>query len=533
MIKFKRFTIGTWSTFGQTALLIFAALFVAQAFAILVMRSVIDEWKHSYIEQPTINRFADVAQKIQSAPAKQRDQILFATSQMGEQFWLAHDVRFALFKRQTVLEDKLSAALKKRSVRFSAVLASRGGHFRGWFSMFGFDHGPAGATPPGGPGMDDGVMVSPPQPPHADWQGGPPPLARGQSAAVLPDNQWPRHGGPHDAAFSRGFHKGPGGPPPGQMHDDVNLAALMANGDWLVGRFMVHRSVPLLLNPIVISQIALFLILLAASLFWASRISRPLRILARAAEVLRPQENFEPISAKGPRDVRTAITSFNAMARRVHDLVKEKDHMLSAIGHDLRTPLASLRIRAETIEPESERERFIESLDEMTKMVEEILGLARLGHSKEPHQLVDLAALADAVVEEFRALGKDVGFVEAPRTPVMMQVGPVRRVLRNLIDNAVKYGGKTQVSVLDTGTAVELCVEDEGPGIPLERLSEVVQPFTRLEHSRSRSTGGIGLGLSIADAIAKSQGAELILQNRSSGGLRAIVRWPRSPAAGT
>ncbi len=559
MIKLGRFTVGSWSTFGQTALLIFAALFVAQAFAIILMRTVIDEWQNSYVEQPTIGRFADVARQIQSAPAKQRDQILFATSQMGEHFWLARDVRFAPFGRQSSLEQDLAAALKKRSVPFSAVLASRGGGFRGWYTTFGEEHRPGPVVLSNRANMEGGEMISPPEPPREGLQAGaggapsdagpvilsrgpappadagPPPAAAGAQNTMVArgvgSGPQTADSAPHDAMFIHGFHAGPDGPPPGQMHDEIQLAALLTNGEWLVGRFLVHRPVPLLLNPIVISQIALFMMLLGASLFWASRISRPLRILARAAEVLRPQEQFVPIPAKGPRDVQAAINSFNAMAKRVHDLLEEKDHMLSAIGHDLRTPLASLRIRAETVEPEAERERFIESIEEMTKMVEEILGLARLGHSKEPRQLVDLAALADAVVEEFRGLGKDVTFVEAPRTPVEMQVGPVRRLLRNLIDNAVKYGEKAHVSVLDTGSTVEVCVEDEGPGIPPERLSEVLQPFTRLEHSRSRSTGGIGLGLSIADAIARSQGAALTLQNRASGGLRAIVRWPRSSAS--
>jgi len=293
----------------------------------------------------------------------------------------------------------------------------------------------------------------------------------------------------------------------------------------------VERSFPMFLNPLFLSQIALFVILLTATLFWASRISRPMRILARAAEVLRPQEQFVPIPVKGPREVRIAIASFNTMAQRVRDLLSEKDRMLSAIGHDLRTPLASLRIRVESIEPESERDKFIETIDEMTAMVEEILGLARLGHSTEPRQLVDLAALADAVVEEFRGLGKDVNFVEAPRTTVTMQVNLVRRLVRNLIDNAVKYGERAVVSVRIAAGAIELVIEDEGPGIPVDQLNEVLQPFTRLDRSRSRTTGGIGLGLSIADAIAKSQGASLILENRDTGGLRVIVRWPAAPPA--
>jgi signal transduction histidine kinase len=513
-----RFTVGSWSTFGQTALLIFAALFVAQFFAFFLMRNVIDQWQSSYVVQPTIGRFAEVAQQMRSVPAGQRNQVLYATSKMGEQFWLVRDVRFASFGRQALLEADLAEALKKRAVPFSAVIAFRRGGNKVFHAFPGDEHRPPGVMPrPDG----DGEMGGDPPEPGLSLTG---PASPTLGGSPLDPGQ------PRMNSGFRVLQQGPDGPPAGQMNDEIRLAALLANGDWLVGRFMVLKPAPAFLNPLFISQIALFLMLLAASLFWASRISRPLRILARAAEVLRPQEKFNPIAVNGPADVRVAISSFNTMAQRVHDLLAEKDHMLSAIGHDLRTPLASLRIRAETIEPEADRERFIESIDEMTTMVEEILGLARLGHSNEPRQLVDLSALADSVVEEFRGLGKDVTFVEAPRTPIEMQVGPVRRLTRNLIDNAVKYGQKAQVSVLETASTIGLCVDDEGPGIPPERLSEVLQPFTRLEQSRSRRTGGIGLGLSIAHAIAHSQGAELILQNRATGGLRAIVQWPRSPA---
>jgi signal transduction histidine kinase len=483
----RRFTLGTWSTFGQTALLIVAVLVVAQFFAFFLLRNLIDEWQSSYVVQPTLARFADVAHEIASAPAARRAQVLFTSRQMGERLWLAPDMQFHPFGQQTGLESGLAEALKKRAVPFSAVLAARGGGPGGW-----------GA---------DIFRSRPGSPPENGLRGRADP-GPGPDGRFVPVFRYP-------------------GRPPGQMNDEIRLAVRLADGNWLVGRFMVAKPVPVFLNPIFISQIVVFALLLTTALFWASRISRPLRILSRAAERLRPQKRFAPIPVEGPRDVRAAVASFNTMAERVHDLVREKDHMLSAIGHDLRTPLASLRIRAESVEPESERERFVETIDEMTKMVDEILSLARLGHSNEPRELVDLAALADSVVEEFHGLGKDVTFVEARRTPVVMQVGPVRRLLRNLIDNAVKYGERATVSVGEREGLVELSVEDEGPGIPAERLGEVLQPFTRLESSRSRRTGGSGLGLSIADAIARSQGAELVLQNRPSGGLSASVRWIR------
>ena len=479
MIGKARFTIGSWSTFGQTALLIIAALFVAQFFAFFLTRNVIDQWQTSKLVAPAIQGFADLAERVSQLPSDRREAALTTSQRDDARYGLSRDMRIASFGRERQVEDDLAAALKKRGVAFTSVQVFRRGGFGPWRAM-PFEGAPDQAH-----------------------QGPPLPMRDMRSLDGPPPDRAPNPGG-----------------------DEIRLSAQLADGQWLVGRFRIDRPFPMLLNPLILSQIALFVILLSATLFWASRISRPMRILARAAEVLRPQEQFEPIPVKGPREVRVAITSFNAMAQRVRDLLSEKDRMLSAIGHDLRTPLASLRIRVESVEPESEREKFIETIDEMTAMVEEILGLARLGHSTEPRQLVDLSALADAVVEEFHGLGKDVSFVEAPRATVTMQVNLVRRLLRNLIDNAVKYGERAVVSVRSEGGAVELVVEDQGPGIPADQLNEVLQPFTRLDRSRSRTTGGTGLGLSIADAIAQSQGAALILENRTTGGLRATVRWP-------
>jgi signal transduction histidine kinase len=480
-----RLTVGSWSTFGQTALLIIAALFLAQLFTFFLTRNVIDQWQTTNVVEPAIHRFADVAQHVAQTPADRREDVVAVARQAGERFWLTREMHNPSAGRQKELEGDLSAALKKRSVPFSALVVMRH-DFGGWHFL------PTSRPP------DHGAF------------GGPQPRAFGDG----PDQA--RHN-PSGSGFEA--------LPPDHGDDDIRLAAELPDGTWLAARFRVFKPFPMILDPLFLSQIALFVILLAATLFWAARISRPLRILAEAAKVLRPQVEFQPIPVEGPREVRVAIDSFNTMAQRVRDLLMEKDRMLSAIGHDLRTPLASLRIRAESVEPESERDKFIETIDEMTAMVEEILGLARLAHSTEPKQLVDLSALADAVVEEFRGLGKDVTFIEAPRITVTMQVNLVRRLLRNLIDNAVKYGMRAQVSLCDQGGAVELVIEDEGPGIPAGQLGEVLQPFTRLDCSRSRTTGGIGLGLSIADAIAKSQGATLILDNREGGGLRAIVKW--------
>jgi signal transduction histidine kinase len=480
-----RIDVGSWSTFGQTALLILATLLVTQAFSLLLLRGLTEQWQSAAFVQPAVTRFAEVAEQVSRASGVAREQFLSIASGRDQQFRLEDSLDLPHLPQRTALADSLSEALQKRGVRVLAMHALMRGAFDG-----------------------------------------PPPIGN-----FNPNMTPPRMTPPGRDPRFRPFLWRPHGPGFEHLNDEVVLAVRLADGKWLTGRFLVQRPRALLLNPFVVSEVALFVALLGIALFWASQISKPLRLLARAAEDLRPQEAPTPIPEKGPRDVRTAIVSFNAMARRVRDLVQEKDRMLSAISHDLRTPLASLKLRAESMEPEAERLRLIDTIDEMTGMVDEILSLARLGHSKEVWLLVDLSALADSLVEEYRELGKDVTFLEAPRIPLTMQPTLVRRLLRNLIDNAVKYGERARVSVTSTSDAVCLVVEDDGPGIPVEALTDVLQPFTRLEQSRSRETGGMGLGLSIADAIARGQGAILTLENISPAGLRASVKWPRTAAA--
>jgi signal transduction histidine kinase len=225
--------------------------------------------------------------------------------------------------------------------------------------------------------------------------------------------------------------------------------------------------------------------------------------------------------------VRRAVEAFNAMNRRTLALLDEKDRMLGAIGHDLRTPLASLRIRAENMGPDEERERLVSTVEEMAATLEDMLTLARTGRAREPVRPVDLAALADALVEEYRELGAAAAFIASERAVLAVQPNLFRRALRNLIDNALAYGGGATVAVEEREEEIELRVEDEGPGIPAERLDEVLEPFRRLEQSRNRASGGAGLGLAIADAVARSHGGRLALANRPEGGLRASLTLPK------
>jgi signal transduction histidine kinase len=307
---------------------------------------------------------------------------------------------------------------------------------------------------------------------------------------------------------------------------EIVLAVRFSDGSWLAGAYRMQRPSVDFLWRVVGSFATIYILVLAAALFIAYRLSRPFSQLARAAEQVGRTETPQILSTRGPEDVRRAVEAFNAMTTRVSRLLEEKDRFLGAIGHDLRTPIASLRIRAENLEPESERNRLIETLDETTRMLEDILELARAGRSSEEARLVDISALADTIVEEFRAMGQDVTFLDSPRAPVFCRKTLISRIMRNLIENAVKFGARARVRVEATARSTVLTIDDDGPGIPAEELEHVRAPFVRLESSRNRETGGAGLGLSIANTIAESQGARLDLQNRREGGLSARVLWP-------
>jgi signal transduction histidine kinase len=332
------------------------------------------------------------------------------------------------------------------------------------------------------------------------------------------------------AAFSEGRVAAMRG---GDGRRDVRILAISARlggTGWLNARLATPRPDPWLAVRLAAATLILYLIVLGATLLLAIRIVRPLRDLAGAAESFGGREAPTEVEPRGPSDLRRAILAFNAMNRRLVSLLDEKDRMLGAIGHDLRTPLASLRIRAEAVEDEEERGRMIATLDEMAAMLEDILVLARSGRSREERRTVDLAALADAVVEEYRDLGRDAAFEPSPRQVAEVQPNLVRRAVRNLVDNAVHYGGCARVSVTRAGEEVRIEVRDQGPGLPADALADVAEPFRRLEGSRSRETGGAGLGLAIAKAVAESHGGELRLANGEGGGLVATLVLPTGEA---
>ncbi|WP_183986646.1 sensor histidine kinase [Sphingomonas jinjuensis] len=301
------------------------------------------------------------------------------------------------------------------------------------------------------------------------------------------------------------------------------IALQRPGGQWLVQRLPWVRRDPGLVWRLAGQTGVLFVVLLLPVLWIARRLSLPLRQLTAAAEQFGAGDPPAPLSADGPDDIARLIAAFNALTLRVRAMLDEKDRMLGAIGHDLRTPLAALRVRIESVDDDTDRARMADTVDEMNRTLDDILSLARLGRPSEPMTETDLAALVDAVVEDFRDLGAPVEFVEADRLPLRIRPSLMRRAVRNLIENAVKYGGGAIVRIEPSPRRVAIVVEDDGPGIPPDRLDDVFDPFTRLETSRNRDTGGIGLGLALARAIAREAGGDVTLTNRPGGGLAATV----------
>lgn len=313
---------------------------------------------------------------------------------------------------------------------------------------------------------------------------------------------------------------------PGRNLQTLLLSARLADGSWVNARLVTARPSPWLGLRVLGSTLLIYLLVLGAMIWIAARLVRPLRDLTAAAERFEGRGEAPRVEPRGPADVRRAILAFNAMSARVAAMLDEKDRMLGAIGHDLRTPLASLRIRTESVEPEEERRKMVSTIEEMTAMLDDTLALARSGRAAEAERSVDLGALADAVVEEYRALGQDVAMDGAGRVIARVQPNLLRRALRNLIENAVKYGGGARVAVRSDGDPVAIEVSDSGPGLPEDELAAVMEPFYRLEASRNRETGGSGLGLTLARAAAQAHGGTLELLNRREGGLLARIMLP-------
>lgn len=265
----------------------------------------------------------------------------------------------------------------------------------------------------------------------------------------------------------------------------------------------------------------------ALTMWLVARVTAPLSALARAAERFGKNIRAEPLPEGGPTEVVQAARALNEMQERLRRLVENRTQMMAAISHDLRTPVTVLRLRAELMAEGDERTKVLDTLDEMEAMIASVLEFARGTYHDEPQRQVDLSALVESLCEDMAEAGAAVTFDPPERVPIACRRTALKRALANLIDNAVKYGRVARVAVRSRAEAVEITIDDEGPGIPPDQLDRVFLPFYRVDGSRTPGRGGVGLGLSTAQAIIHGHGGTLIPENRPHGGLRVRVCLPR------
>ncbi|HYW57738.1 MAG TPA: ATP-binding protein [Polaromonas sp.] len=282
----------------------------------------------------------------------------------------------------------------------------------------------------------------------------------------------------------------------------------------------------------VLAVLAAQLVLLVLLTWFAVRLAtRPLARLVDAANALAPGLATQPLPETGSREVAQAAAAFNAMQRRIDTHLAERMRILAAVSHDLQTPITRMRLRAELLDDAILREKLQSDLAAMQALVGEGLAYARSAHSvTEPLARVDLHALLDSLACDYADAGQRVGLQGSAGQTLQTRPQALRRLVANLVDNALKFAGTADIEVSKHGEdGISVEVLDRGPGIPQDQLQAVSQPFYRLESSRNRDTGGTGLGLAIAQQLAQVLGGELTLSNRNGGGLRARLLLPGRP----
>lgn len=313
------------------------------------------------------------------------------------------------------------------------------------------------------------------------------------------------------------------------LPDRLVLVSVQLTGesDWLQLRVPLPENAGPAIAAILLQTVLLYLLLIGGLWLLLRRIVGPLRSLTtRVEDFAMTQSAGDPMKPSGPEETRRLIRAHNAMEARIVAMLDEKDVMLGAIGHDLKTPLAALRVRIESVPDDAARAKMAASIEDLTRSLDDILSLARVGRPSDPAERVELSALAAGLVEEFEDMGDPVTLVASERMAAMVRVTWLRRALRNLITNALRYGGTAQLSLAREGNDAVFAVCDNGPGIPTDQIEAMMEPFQRGEASRNRTTGGAGLGLTLARAIAQQHGGTLTLSNRAPNGLRAELRLP-------
>lgn len=272
----------------------------------------------------------------------------------------------------------------------------------------------------------------------------------------------------------------------------------------------------------------IIIVIAGVSLILLRRITGPMRQLSEAAEKLGRGEEVATLPESGPHEARATIRAFNQMQERLTRFMNDRTQMLAATSHDLRTPLTSLRLRAELVDDPELKFKMLATLDEMQKMVEAMLAFAREDSAHEETRDVDMGSLVQSIVDDLNDLGHDATLTPGAACVIRGRPFTLTRAIRNIIENASRHGGGAHVSFETRDKESVIIVEDNGPGIPENDLEHVFNPFVRLDQARNQESGNMGLGLGIARTIIRGHGGEIGITNRPEGGLRATIRLPNA-----
>jgi signal transduction histidine kinase len=317
----------------------------------------------------------------------------------------------------------------------------------------------------------------------------------------------------------------------GPERQRLEVAMRLPEGGWLNVTAKMPRPSPFHSAALLIAFLFMTVVAALLTLWAVKRLTLPAATLAAAADRLGRDVNAPPLPEEGPLEIARTAAAFNLMAARIRRFVQDRTFMLTAIGHDLRTPITRLKLRAEFMEDDELRRKMLADLDELEGMVAATLAFGRDATATEPVIRLDLAVLARTVLDEAAdarpEVAEHLSYAGPEHLTVQARSISLKRALSNLVSNAVAYGGGARLTLGQTrDDTITVDIEDEGPGIPPGELDRVFEPFHRVEVSRNRETGGVGLGLPIARNILRAHGGDVTLANRPTGGTRATVWLP-------
>jgi signal transduction histidine kinase len=308
--------------------------------------------------------------------------------------------------------------------------------------------------------------------------------------------------------------------------DELLAEFALPDGRWLIIAVLDYIADAVAWWRIVLSLSPVLLLIGLLSVWTARRLATPISAFAGAAERLGVDTDAPPLAERGPHELRTAIRAFNRMQERLRRFVNDRTEMVAAMSHDLKTALTRLRLRAEFVGDQEQQRKMLADLDEMTAMIESTLAFARDDAQREPRMLVDLGALVESVCENACDAGGEVSVAATRGVDITCRPSAISRAVANLIDNAVKYGGGARARLDRAFDRAIITIDDDGPGISVDQHEKVFAPFYRLEDSRNRDTGGVGLGLAVARTIAREHGGDITLAAADGGGLRVRLELP-------